>query len=144
MFVVGCMLTLCGQPEQVQGGARDPPRCSLCPDTEAVSDPGLPLGFVQFTAIQREFHPYPPELCSFCLNFTWCHELNCFGTFRCMSTCLDGPWWLMSERSGAAACPANLCLVTLKQSGALCADMLVQHRTTIKFITLLKHLHLVG
>jgi len=29
-------------------------------------------------------------------------------------TCLDGPGRLMTERSDAAGCPANLCLITLK------------------------------
>ena len=142
MFVDACLLRLCGRPEQAQEGARGPPPCLLCPDRKAVSNPGLPLGFAQFAAtFYHEFHLYPPELCTFGLNFTQCHELNCPERFRCVYTYLDGPWWLINGCSGAAACPANLCLVTLKHCGALSASILVHHRTIIRSI---KHLHLVG
>lgn len=60
------------------------------------------------------------------------HELSCAETIWCMSTCLDGPWWLMTERSAAAACPAKLCLVTVKQSGAFFAAMLVHNHAIIR------------
>ena len=53
MCVAGCMLTLCDCPEQAQGRARGPSPCSACPNSQAVSSPGLPLGFLQCAAMFR-------------------------------------------------------------------------------------------